>query len=490
MVTRITRRVRRTAIAGVIVTAAVVGLGASSHREAPGITGLPKLDGTDFYMFRSYEPGREAFVTFVANYVPLQDPYGGPNYFMLDPHAIYTIHVDRDGDAIEDLSFAFTPTNTNRGIALTIGGQSVPVPVINVGAIGPDAADTGALNVVETIDAYVVRRSGDRRVAAAIVDAETGEATFRKPVDNIGQKSVPEYDAYARSHIRTISIPGCAAGGRLFVGQRKDPFVVNLGEVFDLVNVTNPLGAENAEADDLADKNVTSFVLEVPISCLTASADAPVIGAWTTASLKPVNGNAKGRRFVRDYEAATQVSRLGHPLVNEVVIGLQDKDAFNTSHPSGDGQFATYVTNPTLPAILELLFGDAGVRAPTQFPRQDLVQVFLTGVPTLNQQSRVTPSEMLRLNTAIEPATAGAQHRLGVLGGDVAGFPNGRRPGDDVVDAALRVVMGALLPTDVAPSGQLPFTDGAFVDASAFDTAFPYLRTPLPGSPNGTPGTN
>jgi hypothetical protein len=487
MNTRTARRVRPAVIAGVLAAAAVVGLGASSHREAPGITGLPKLDGTDFYMFRSYETGREAFVTFVANYVPLQDPYGGPNYFMLDPHAIYTIHVDRDGDAIEDISFAFTPTNTNRGIALTIGGQSVPVPVINVGAIGPDATDTAALNVVETIDAYVVRGGSQRRTAEPITDADTGAATFRKPVDNIGQKSIPDYAAYARSHIRPIAIPGCADGGRLFVGQRKDPFVVNLGEVFDLVNVSNPLGAENAEADDLADKNVTSFVLEVPISCLASSSAAPVIGAWTTASLKPVK--KQDQMFMQQYKGATQVSRLGHPLVNEVVIGLKDKDAFNGSHPANDGQFARYVTNPTLPAILELLFGDAGIRAPTLFPRADLVQVFLTGVPSLNQQAKVTPSEMLRLNTAIMPVPAAAQHRLGVLGGDTAGFPNGRRPGDDVVDAALRVVMGALLPADIAPSGQLPFTDGAFVDASYVDAVFPYLRTPLPGSPNATPGT-
>lgn len=482
------RRAIHMATAGVLLAAAVVGLGASSHREAPGITGLPKLDGTDFYMFRSYETGREGFVTLVANYVPLQDPYGGPNYFMLDPHAIYAIHIDQDGDAVEDLTFAFTPTNTRRDIALDIAGQSVPVPVINVGAIGPDAADTSALNVVETVDAYVVRRSRGRLVAEPITDAETGAASFRKPVDNIGMKSIPSYDAYARSHIRPITIPGCAAGGRLFIGQRKDPFVVNLGEVFDLVNVSNPLGAENAEADDLADKNVTSFVIEVPVSCLTGGPDMPVVGAWTTASLTPVS--KAQRPFVREYRAATQVSRLGHPLVNEVVIGLRDKDAFNGSHPTGDAQFATYVTNPTLPAILELLFGDAGVRAPSQFPRQDLVQVFLTGVPNLNQPAGVRPAEMLRLNTSIAPAAATAQHRLGVLGGDLAGFPNGRRPGDDVVDAALRVVMGALLPSDVAPSGQLPFTDGAFVDASAFDTEFPYLRTPLPGSPNDTPATN
>jgi len=174
-----------------------------------------------------------------------------------------------------------------------------------------------------------------------------------------------------------------------------------------------------------------------------------------------------------------QVSRLSAPLVNELVIGLKDKDLFNSSHPTGDGQFLTYVTNPTLPELLEILFG---VTAPNLFPRTDLVAAFLTGLPGLNENGSV--GEMLRLNTAIPAVPAASQSRLGALGGDLAGFPNGRRPGDDVVDIELRVAMGALLsPTD-APSGQLPYTDGAFLDASAFDGSFPFLRDPLPGSPN------
>ncbi len=488
MTSQTVRRTRATVSAAALLVLAAIGLGASSHREAPGIAGLPRVDGTDFYMFRSYEAGRERFVTFVANYVPLQDPYGGPNYFMLDPDAIYAIHVDQDGDAVEDLTFAFRATNTNRDISLSIDGQTVPVPVINVGAIGPDAADTANLNVVETFEAWAVRRSGHARTIGRITDAGTGATTFRKPVDNIGNKSIPDYASYADSHIRPIAIPGCAEGGRLFVGQRKESFVVNLGEVFDLVNISNPLGPADAEANDLEDKNVTSFIIEVPISCLTASSAAPVIGAWTTASLTRVQQRRVPFRAL--LQSAVQVSRLGHPLVNEVVIGLPEKDAFNASHPSMDGQFATYVTHPTLPAILELLFSDAGVRAPTLFPRTDLVQVFLTGVPGLNQPTGVTPSEILRLNVSVAPVPAAAQHPLGVIGGDLAGFPNGRRPGDDVVDVALRVVMGRLLPADVAPSGQLPFTDGAFVDASGFDEAFPYLRSPIPGSPNATPPAN
>jgi len=177
---------------------------------------------------------------------------------------------------------------------------------------------------------------------------------------------------------------------------------------------------------------------------------------------------------------------------------LKDKDRFNSSSPSGDASFADYVTNPTLPALIEALFGSAGVRAPTNFPRTDLVTAFLTGIPGLNQPAHVKAAEMLRLNTATPVTAAGAQNRLGVIGGDVAGFPNGRRPGDDVVDIALRVSMGLLCtlnnpaafgcqPAD-APSGAIRFTDGAYIDDSFFNATFPYLKTPIPGSPNGLNG--
>ena len=180
-----------------------------------------------------------------------------------------------------------------------------------------------------------------------------------------------------------------------------------------------------------------------------------------------------------------QVSRLANPLVNEVAIGLPDKDLFNASHPKDDAQFLKYVTNPTLPELLEILFFDAGVRAPNLFPRNDMVQVFLTGVPGLNADGSV--GEMMRLNTLVAPVPRDQQNNLGVIGGDLAGYPNGRRPGDDTVDISLRAVMGVLLTPDVAPSGQLPFTDGALQNAAMFDDAFPYLTTPIAGSPNDTP---
>ena len=452
---------------------------ASSHREAPAITATPKLDGTDFYMFRSYEEGREDFVTIVACYQPLQDPYGGPNYYPLATDGLYEIHVDNDGDAVEDITFQFRPSIEYKKISLTIGPEGdqrdVAIPLIVAGQVTRE--DQSLLNVIERYTLDVV--TGDRRDGeVASVTHSDGETAFIKPVDYIGQKALPDYESYVDQYIYEVSIPGSAVPGRAFVGQRKDPFVVNLGETFDLVNITNPLGPVAGERDDLSDKNVTAFVLEVPISFLVGSGDG-VIGAWTTASMLDAEGNA------------TQVSRLGQPLVNEVVIGLKDtavagildKDAFNLVEPTvpGDAVLIDYVTHPVLPAVLELLFGAAGVQAPTAIPRNDLVTVFLTGIPGLNQTA--TAAEYLRLNTGVAPVSAIEQNNLGVIAGDNAGFPNGRRLGDDVVDIALRVVMGKLLSEEDAPSGQLPFTDGALVDASMFDESFPYVTTPLPGSP-------
>ncbi len=474
---------------------------ASSHREAPFITRHAKVDATDFYMFRSYAAGRADYTTLIANYVPLQDAYGGPNYFMLDPDALYEIHVDNNGDAKEDITFQFRFKNANKDTQLTVGGKKVSIPlVINGGAI--DGANAGGANVRETFTVNVVR--GDRRAGGrtAVTNADGGGQTFDKPLDNIGNKSIPNYDAYAAKHVYNINIPGCTTPGRMFVGQRKDPFVVNLGETFDLINIKAPAvefsaTAEKGAKDDLANKNVTAISVEVPTSCLLhATAADPVIGAWTTASLRQgrlINPSPKSNDDVsKEGGAWVQVSRLGMPLVNEVVIGLKHKDTFNHSKPSGDGQFADYVTNPTLPALIEILYGSAGAKAPTNFPRADLVATFLTGIKEVNQPKTVVASEMLRLNTSISPTAPGAQNRLGVIGGDNAGFPNGRRPGDDVVDVALRVVMGkvctlglASIPckdTD-APAGKLQFTDGAYLDETSINTSFPYLKSPIPGSP-------
>lgn len=483
----------------IAVASAVLSAGlshGSSHREAPFITEVPKVDGTDFYMFRSYESGREEFVTLIANYLPLQDAYGGPNYFDLDEDAIYEIHVDNDGDAVEDLTFRFELKDVLNDIQLPVGTEGntemVSVPLKNIG----DATDNANVQLRQEYSVKVV--TGDRNTGTVqtATNVSTGTDTFAKPLDNIGAKSFADYAAYANQHVFGIDMPSCNTNGRVFVGQRKEAFAVNLGEIFDLVN-TNPLGPRNGEgAGDLADKNVTSFALEVPTTCLTGSAvnsnDQPVIGAWTTASVRQARvlnpaPSANGKGATVEGGAYTQVSRLGMPLVNEVVIGLKDKDRFNASEPRDDGQFLTYVTHPTLPELLEILFE---APAPNNFPRNDLVTAFLTGVPGVNMPVGVTASEMLRLTPAIDPTPLDAQSDLGVLGGDNAGFPNGRRPYDDTVDISLRVAMGVLVgDATLAPAGDAELTDGVQLAADpttlpAEYEVFPYLATPIAGSPN------
>ena len=479
---------------------------ASSHREAPFISGHPKVDGADFYMFASYEPGRAGFITMIANYVPLQDAYGGPNYFEMDPNALYEIHIDNNGDAKEDLSFQFRFKNTLKSIALPIGGKMVPIPLVQAGSVSAPAAAN--LNVNETFTLDVVR--GDRRTGtkAAVTNATGGSATFDKPVDNIGVKTIPDYAGYAAKHIYAVNIPGCSTPAKLFVGQRKDPFAVNLGVIFDLVNapvsvITDP-ALINAGTNVLDDKNVTTLALEVHKSCLTAAGSTdPVIGAWTTASMRQarlLNG-APGKGLVKTDVpggAWTQVSRLGMPLVNEVVIGLPDKDRFNGSKPKDDGQFADYVTNPTLPALLEIALALPGT-APKNIPRNDLVVTFLTGIKGVNQPATVTPSEMLRLNTSTPATPSAQQKRLGLAGGDAAGFPNGRRPKDDVVDVSLVAVMGGLCVANgnsnalgfglacnpsAVPLGTTAFKlhDGVDQAMVPFLAGFPYLNTPNPGA--------
>jgi Domain of unknown function (DUF4331) len=498
----------------VIAAAVASSAMASSHREAPFITTRPKVDGTDFYLFNSYEAGRSGYVTLIANYLPLQDPQGGPNYFFLDDNALYEISIDSTGSGVADTTFQFRFTTTTQGLSVMAGNKSIPVPLINT---GPVTAPGGATqNVSQSYTLTLVK--GDRRTGTAtpIVNASTGATTFAKPLDNIGAKSIPNYATYAAQFIFPITIPGCSAPGKVFVGQRQDPFVVNLGETFDLVNVKYPASqlaptgtnGRNYVPNTLAGYNVTALELEVPATCLT-SASNKIIGGYTTASLRqamvlnPVPQSAKSVGSVGAVATPTgaeiaggswlQVSRLGMPLVNELVIGLPDKDRWNGSSPSGDAQFADYVTNPSLPVLLQALFGSAGVVAPNVYPRTDLEAVFLTGVAGLNKPANVVPAEELRLNTTTPVTAIASQNDLGVLGGDLSGFPNGRRPIDDVVDITLRAAMGALLTpydgssTDPDPasdaSRQLGYEDGVEPDPTLYLPAFPYLNTPVAGSP-------
>jgi hypothetical protein len=362
----------------------------------------------------------------------------------------------------------------------------VSVPLKNIGQIGPLTTDTDAVNVRQTYQLEMI--AGDRRTGSRsmVTNYNSGETSFRKPMDYIGSKSIPDYSAYAKQHIYDIAIAGCAMPGRVFVGQRAEPFFITLGKTFDLVNL-NPLGPVDGEQNTLAGKNVTSLALELPIECITNGTD-PVIGSWTTASVRQAQVFNPSPDFTAQKPplitggAWTQISRVGMPLVNEVVIGLPDKDRFNTSEPKDDGQFATYVTNPTFPTLLEVLFPGTAV-APNLYPRTDLVEVFLTGVSGLNQPENVQASEMLRLNTAIAATGQAQQNNLGVIAGDAAGYPNGRRPGDDVVDITLRVAMGALIgDASIAPNNTAPLTDGVSRDATDFDSEFPYVTSPNAGS--------
>jgi hypothetical protein len=515
-----------TAVGVALALASVSGPAlASSHREAPFITEHPKVDGTDLYMFMSYEANRAGYVTIIANYDPLQDAYGGPNYFTLDPAALYEIEIDNSGDSQEDLTFQFRFTN-NYGqaniAALGVANGKVPVaggpaggveiPLVNLGAGA--GAMPGALNETESYSLTLVR--GNRRTGKPfpVTGTDGKTVTFTKPVDNIGTKSIPDYATYANQYIYPINIPGCTvagaqATGRVFVGQRHEGFVVNLGQVFDQINL-NPLGARNSATNIIANKNITSMALEVPASCLTSGTD-PVIGAWTTASMRQSriqNPTPMGPKMTANTAGTpeiaggpwTQVSRLGHPLVNEVVIGITDKDKFNASQPKDDvTNFGTYVLYPTLPVLVDVLFN---VPAPAT-PRNDLLSVFVTGVTaTVNgapfkytaPANQTVGGEMLRLNTAVAPTPIATQNDLGFLACDLAGFPNGRRPIDDVVDIELTAVEGALTGTNglqtCDPSGPTPVVknagvvvnDGAEPTPGLYLTTFPYLNTPLPGS--------
>lgn len=524
------------------LTVALAGAGAfaSSHREAPFITRNPKVDATDFYLFQSYEQGRSGFTTIIANYQPLQNKYGGPNFFEMDPNALYEIHIDNgsaDGgataDAVEDLTFQFRFSNplANNGagvelpIGLPDGGglQNVGIPLRIAGPVSGTDPNLGAgsVNNINSPESYTLTLvNGPRRGSAgtAVTNAADGGSVFTKPIDNMGTKTFSGtggYEAYARQYIYDITIPGCATTGKVFVGQRAESFAVNLGPVFDLINaditvVTNGgtlAGRSAGGANPIGGNNITTIALELPTSCILVTGNT-IVAAWTTASVRQarvINPTATYADPAREGGAWTQVSRLSNPLVNELVIGIADKDRFNSSEPKDDGQFAKYVTNPTLPTLIELIYGSANAPAPQYFPRNDLVAAFLTGVAGATQNGSV--GEMLRLNTTmalganptlctspsdcsnlsdlgaascLDPATASAGGTLNParVGCDLAGFPNGRRPGDDVTDVALRVMMGVLLPTSLAPAANVPLTDAISQNHTQFDPVFPYLRTP------------
>jgi hypothetical protein len=442
---------------GLIVAAAMLPGRASSHREAPLIAQDPLADNTDVYAF--VDPNDHDMVTLIANFIPFQKPDGGPNFYQFDPNVVYEIHIDNNADAVEDITFQFKFTTeiSNPGTFLYNTG---PVETI----------DSPNLNVrqfyqINRIDGP--RRTGSVRQLAGRLQVMPA---------NIGPRSFPHYNQLAGG---VQQLP--PSGMRVFVGPRDEGFYVDLG-VFDLLGV----GSGELE-DSTSGMNVSTIALQVPIRDLTRSGTKPsgpndpnaVIGVWSTASRPAVATRTAGA--INYTGNLIQVSRLGQPLVNEVVIDLARKDAFNGLEPSGDAVALDRVTDPEVPKLLSLIFG---VKTPPA-PRNDLVTIFLTGIPGLNQPPNVKPSEMLRLNTGIPPVSPGQSgyDRLGVLKGDIGGFPNGRRVGDDVLDIALQAVAGAtpLTPAfNVSPNNALG--DGIDRNDEPYLTQFPYLAPPHAGN--------
>jgi len=428
---------------------------ASSHREAPLISGDPLADNTDVYAFVS--PRNPDRVTLIANFIPLELPSGGPNFFKFDDNVLYEIMVDNDGDAVEDITFQFRFRTETRNLQTFL---------YNTGVV--TSLDDQDLNVRQFYS--VTRVDGRRRTGRGMVLADQLPVA---PV-NVGVRSMPDYAPIAAAAVRQLS-----NNTQVFAGQRDEGFYVNLG-VFDLLGVPP---ADNNTPDSTAGFNVHSIAIEVPITALTLSGSRPasasasdaVIGVWSTASRPSVTARGGGQeqhsgRFV-------QVSRLGQPLVNEVVIPRLLKDTFNAIEPTSDGAALQYVLDPEVPKLLSLLFG---IRSPAA-PRDDIATIFLKGIPGLNQPPNVTPSEMLRLNVAIPPAAS--PNPLGVLAGDVAGFPNGRRVGDDVTDIAIRAMAGA---TPLTPSFNAGINaqlgDGVSGNDVPYLPVFPYLGLPQPGN--------
>jgi hypothetical protein len=451
------RRTSRATVAGVILLLGIVAASlvqASSHSEAPGISKDRLADDTDLYAWVAKDAPDA--VTFVGNWVPLIEPNSGPNFASFDDDVTYYINIDNVGDAKKHIRYEFT-FHTTRQTGATF--------LYNVGQVtsltDPD------LNVRQT---YTLTRID---VVGGVEQPTVLGTSLPVAPWFVGPASMPDYKALAQQAVQTL--PG---GYKVFVGPRDDPFFVDLASLFDLLTIRRPPGNRGGGVDGVGGYNVMSIVLQVPKTNLTKDGQAPspaagnnIIGIWDTAErLMTRTLNADGT--VSHSGPEVQISRLGMPLVNEIVIPLQDKDKFNGSEPVNDlANFAGYVVDPEPARLLTLLYG---ISVPPT-PRADIVAVFATGVSGLNQPAAVTPGEMLRLNMSIPPADE--PKRLGVLAGDVAGFPNGRRLADDVVDIELRVVAGVLVSGfNVAPNNQLG--DGIDANDRPFLPYFPYVAPP------------
>ncbi len=451
-------------LAAVVAASAIaVPIGfSSSHREAPNIMLDPSADNTDVYAWTA--PGAENALTLASDWIPGQVPANGPNFFRFDDRARYYNNIDNNGDGVADIRYRFTFNTDVRN----------PNSFLYAGP-GTMNFEDPKLNVIQRYD--VVRE-----------DYKHGELVREKTVahnlpvapPNIGPKTFPNYENFVAEATQTLS-----DGTKVFVGSRDDPFYVDLGATFDAINVRMGTGNEGAGKDDLSGYSTSTTVMQIPEHLVTrngepvSSADAKnaVVGVWSTTErrkLQVTNGSFDtGAKVQKHPNKWVQVSRLGNPLVNEVVIPLGQKDKFNRTTPDRDAElYGKYVTTPELAAVLNALFN---INAP-ETDRTDIVQALLQGLPGLNQHKGKfagTPVDTLKLNLGV-PATPNPD-RFGVIGGDNAGFPNGRRPTDDVVDIELQVVAGIL------KNNPVPLGDGVDQNDKPFLTDFPYLAAPDSG---------
>ena len=447
--------------AGLVAGAVLLGV-ASSHREAPLISADPLADNTDVYAFVS--PGAPDTVTLIANWIPLEAPNGGPNFYKFGDDVLYRINIDNDGDANDEIVYEFR---------FRTRIQNKQTFLYNTGPIA--SLDDPNFNIRQT---YSVTRI-DRQGRHALAD------NLATPPVNVGARSTPNYDALANAAIYTLP-----DGSRVFAGQRDDPFFVDLGSVFDLLGL-RPFNAAHViplppapGVDGLKGINVHTVAIQVPKRLLThdgslgtdAANTNSIIGVYSTTLRRRLRIENDDHDGDRD-DDWVQVSRLGMPLVNEVVIPLGRKDRFNASDPRNDQQFGSFVLNPEPARLIPVLY--PGVNVPAA-PRNDLVAIFLTGIAGLNQPKNVRASEMIRLNMAIPPSAS--PNRLGLLAGQLDGFPNGRRLSDDIVDIELRALAGATPFTatfNVAPNNLLG--DGVDANDKAFLPTFPYVASPFAG---------
>jgi len=457
------------AVAAAVAAAAFVGaIGpsgatASSHREAPLISDDPSADNTDLYAFVS--PDAPNTVTILANFIPFEDPAGGPNYYRFDPTVLYELNVDSDGDADEDVVYQFRfKTSVGNGNTFLYNTGQVTSPT------DPD------LNVQQTYTLTRVVRKAGEAVSTTVLGSDLPVAPA-----NVGPRSNPSYDP-------TMGVVDLGGGRKVLAGPRDDPFFVDLGSIFDLLGLRPfnmahliPLAAE-AGRDGVLNYNTHTIAIQVPKTDLLAPPMADgTIGIYASAS-RPKIRLLRGDGTVDVMGPMVQVSRLGNPLINEVIIPLGQKDYWNASDPKDDAQFLQRYTSPEVPVLVNLLY-PVLPDAPTT-GRDDLVAVLLTGVPGLNFTGP-TKADLLRLNTGIAPD--GSEDPLGALAGDFQGYPNGRRLGDDVTDIEVRalacgygpILAAALGLCNLSPNNILG--DGVNANENAFLGSFPYVAVPNRG---------